>query len=173
MIRRPPRGPGSATIDHHLTALAAERQGVGQSGSRCKVDGRGRFAGVRGRGWSVSQWPGSLAALVPSCRRARTTDAGVVVGNGSVLANLCKSGRQLSNKPLQRMKAASSRSTFTEPGPRGSSNEAGPPRGPGSATIHQPWRPSPLNGKALDSQAVDARSTDAGGSPEFAVEVGR
>jgi len=97
----------------------------------------------------VSQWPGSLAALVPSCRRARTTDAGVVVGNGSVLANLCKSGRQLSNKPLQRMKAASSRSTVSEPGPRGSSNEAGPPRGPGSATIDQPWRPSPLNGKAL------------------------
>jgi hypothetical protein len=28
MIRRPPRGPGSATIDHHVTALAAERQGV-------------------------------------------------------------------------------------------------------------------------------------------------
>ena len=26
--RRPPRGPGSATIDHHLTAHAAERQGV-------------------------------------------------------------------------------------------------------------------------------------------------
>jgi hypothetical protein len=28
MIRRPPRGPGSATIDHHLQAFAAERQGV-------------------------------------------------------------------------------------------------------------------------------------------------
>ena len=78
------------------------------------------------------------------------TDAGVVVGNESVLANLCKSGRQLSNKPLQRMKAASSGSTVNEPGPRGSSNEAWPPRGPGSATIDQPGRPSPLNGKALD-----------------------
>ena len=100
-------------------------------------------------------------------------DAGVVVGNESVLANLCKSGRQLSNKPLQRMKAASSRSTVNEPGPRSSSDEAGPPRGPGSATIDQPGRPSPLNGKALDSQAVDARSTDVGGSPEFVVEVGR
>ena len=27
-----PRGPGSVTIDHHLTALAAERQGVSQTG---------------------------------------------------------------------------------------------------------------------------------------------
>jgi len=26
--RRPPRGPGNATIDHHLTALVAEQQGV-------------------------------------------------------------------------------------------------------------------------------------------------
>ena len=31
MIRRPPRGPGSGTIDHHVTALAAERQGVGRT----------------------------------------------------------------------------------------------------------------------------------------------
>ena len=46
------------------------------------------------------------------------------VGNESVLANLSKSGRQLSNKPLQRMKAASSRSAVSEPGPLGSSNEA-------------------------------------------------
>ena len=40
MIRRPPRGPGSATIDHHVTALAAERQGVRQSrfGSGMKRD---------------------------------------------------------------------------------------------------------------------------------------
>jgi hypothetical protein len=34
MIRRPPRGPGSATIDHHLTALAAERQNVRQTKPR-------------------------------------------------------------------------------------------------------------------------------------------
>jgi hypothetical protein len=32
MVRRPPRVPGSGTIDHHVTALAAERQGVGQAG---------------------------------------------------------------------------------------------------------------------------------------------
>jgi len=86
--------------------------------------------------------------------KSRTTVAGVMVGNESVLANRCKSGRQLSNKPLQRMKAASSRSTFTEPGPSGSSNEAGPPRGPGSATIERPLRPSPLNGKAFDGQTA-------------------
>jgi len=78
-----------------------------------------------------------------------TTVAGVVVGNESVLGNRHKSDRQLSNKPLQRMKAASSRSTVNEPGTRGSSNEAGPPRGPGSATIDEPGRPSPLNGKAF------------------------
>ena len=29
--RRTPRGPGSAAIDHHLTAHAAERQGVGRT----------------------------------------------------------------------------------------------------------------------------------------------
>jgi len=75
---------------------------------------------------------------------------GVVVGNESVLGNHCKRGRQLSNKPLQRMKAASSRSTVNEPWPRGSSDERRPPRGHGSATIDQPGRPSPLNGKALD-----------------------
>ncbi len=33
MIGRPPRGPGSATIDHHLTAFAAERQGVRRTGA--------------------------------------------------------------------------------------------------------------------------------------------
>ena len=73
-----------------------------------------------------------------------------MVGNESVLGNRCKCGRQLSNKPLQRMKAASSRSTVNEPWPRGSSDERRPPRGHGSATIDQPGRPSPLNGKALD-----------------------
>jgi len=78
----------------------------------------------------------------------------VEVGNESVLANLSKSGRQLSNKPLQRMKAASSRSAVSEPGPRGSSNEGWPPRGPGSATIDEPLRPSPLNGKAFDGQTM-------------------
>ena len=30
--RRTPRGPGSGTIDHHVTALAAERQGVRRTG---------------------------------------------------------------------------------------------------------------------------------------------
>jgi hypothetical protein len=46
----------------------------------------------------------------------------VAVGNESVLGNRAKSDRQLSNKPLKRMKAASSRSTVNEPGPRGFSN---------------------------------------------------
>jgi hypothetical protein len=32
--QRTPRGPGSATIDHHLQAFAAERQGVGQTMER-------------------------------------------------------------------------------------------------------------------------------------------
>jgi hypothetical protein len=39
---------------------------------------------------------------------------------------------------------------FDEPWPRGSSDERWPPRGPGSGTIEQPVRPSPLIGKALD-----------------------
>jgi hypothetical protein len=41
---------------------------------------------------------------------------------------------------------------LNEPGPRGSSNEAWPPRGPGSGTIDNHLRPSPLNGKALDGR---------------------
>ena len=38
MIRRPPRGPGSATIDHHVTALAAERQGVRRTGAMVETE---------------------------------------------------------------------------------------------------------------------------------------
>ena len=55
----------------------------------------------------------------------------------------------LSNMPVKRTKAVSSRSRFAWPGPRGPSDEGRPPRGPGSATIDQPGRPSPLTGKAL------------------------
>ena len=69
--RRTPRGPGSATIDLHLTAHAAERQGVGQTGCGRKVDGSGRFAGGS-RSRSVGKPAATpLAALVPSCRRVR------------------------------------------------------------------------------------------------------
>ena len=56
----------------------------------------------------------------------------------------------MSNKPMKRTKAVSSRSMFNEPGPRGSTDERRAPRGPGSATIDGPIRPSPLIGKALD-----------------------
>jgi hypothetical protein len=58
----------------------------------------------------------------------------------------------MSNMPLQQPKAVSSRSTVNEPGPRGSTNEARAPRGPGSATIDLHLRPSLLNGKALDTR---------------------
>jgi len=87
---------------------------------------------------------------------------GLVVGNESVFGNRLKSDRQLSNKPLQRMKAASSRSTVNEPWPRGSSDERWPPRGHGSATIDQPVRPSPLNGKALARTSQPLRCVTSG-----------
>jgi hypothetical protein len=38
---------------------------------------------------------------------------------------------------------------FNEPGPRGSTDERRAPRGPGSGTIDEPIRPSPLIGKSL------------------------
>jgi hypothetical protein len=53
--------------------------------------------------------------------------------------------------PLQQPKAVSPRSTFNEPGPRGSQHLRRPPRGPGSATIYLHLRPSQLNGKAFGS----------------------
>jgi hypothetical protein len=55
---------------------------------------------------------------------------------------------------MKRTKAVSSRSMSDEPGPRGSSDERRPPRGPGSATIDLPVRPSPLIGKALGGLPV-------------------
>jgi hypothetical protein len=66
----------------------------------------------------------------------------------------------MSNMPLQQPKAVSSRSTVNEPGPRGSTNEARAPRGPGSATIDLHLRPSLLNGKALDTRDRLARAME-------------
>jgi hypothetical protein len=49
-FRWPPRGPGSATINHHVTALAAERQGVGHAGPLVGAKGFWRRRkGARGR----------------------------------------------------------------------------------------------------------------------------
>ena len=60
----------------------------------------------------------------------------------------------MSNKPMKRTKAVSARSVFNEPGPRGSTDERRAPRGPGSGTIDEPIRPSPLIGKSFDGQTM-------------------
>jgi hypothetical protein len=79
----------------------------------------------------------------------------------------------MSNMPLQQPKAVSSRSTVNEPGPRGSTNEARAPRGPGSATIDLHLRPSLLNGKAFDSrsQAWAPADSDVDQHPQAALTV--
>ena len=69
----------------------------------------------------------------------------------------------LSNKPMKRTKAVSSRSMFNEPGPRGSTDERRAPRGPGSATIDEPIRPSPLIGKSLDKRGRSLGHWSSGG----------
>ena len=55
--RRPPRGPGSGTIDHHVTALAAERQGVRQAAPL------GRRAFLTGTGMEVELLTSSIEGL--------------------------------------------------------------------------------------------------------------
>ena len=69
----------------------------------------------------------------------------------------------LSNKPMKRTKADSSRSVSDEPGPRGSPDEQRPPRGPGSATIDQPGRPSPLIGRSFDNRGRCLERRSSGG----------
>ena len=71
--RRTPRGPGSATIDHHLTAHAAERQGV----RRATTDGWGsepERVGRRGARLAIGEvhLASTPAGLVPSGRPDRS-----------------------------------------------------------------------------------------------------
>ena len=55
----PPRGPGSATIDHHLQAFAAERQGVGHAGPLVAGEGVLAATGIRSRPAMRCCWQGS------------------------------------------------------------------------------------------------------------------
>jgi hypothetical protein len=61
----------------------------------------------------------------------------------------CRTSRCSGRRPVN------SRSTFNEPGPRGSLDEERPPRGPGSGTIDHYERPSPLNGKPFGGRPQD------------------
>ena len=100
-IRRTPRGPGSATIDHHVTAFAAERQGVGQTGVwwwrvrtvlGCDLGCACRAGAARSSGRRVLQ--------------LKTVEAGAslqgTTGDGQMAATLASPNSKLSNRPLQR-----------------------------------------------------------------------
>jgi len=109
--QRAPRGPGSATIDEHLTAHAAERQGVrrsddgggrflGCSSSTCKMvtmtgalaAGSARQPGDAGSRWTVGV--AGVAEVVESRRRRKIESASSEKLRGLVVLP--------SNKPLQR-----------------------------------------------------------------------
>jgi len=90
----------------------------------------------------------------PSRSSGISGGASASVGNGVQLGlgarSRCPTCRCSGRRPVN------SRSTINEPGPRGSSNEAWPPRGPGSATIDHH-----LQAFAAERQGV-RRSDDAG-----------
>ena len=148
--RRAPRGPGSATIDHHLTALAAERQGVrrattnGWGSEPERVGRRGARLAIGKVHLAISQ-----AELVPSerfdrgwrrvlgggrrgcCCEFSVEEARSGRGSGSGIWEWRGSGSGIGveRSPCRRTSRCSgrgpvnSRSVFNEPGPRGSVDE--------------------------------------------------
>jgi hypothetical protein len=91
---------------------------------------------------------GSTTNTIGVQRGSRRTKIrlGLGVRRGPGARSRCPTCRCSGRRPVN------SRSKFNEPGPRGLSNEAWPPRGPGSGTIDHHLRPSPLNGKAFDKR---------------------
>ena len=140
--RRKPAGAPARSGEDWAQAFPLERRGTQRRMDRGKA-ATARREGKRGASIRARRRRGPALGPRPVENENRTTDPRM---------ETTAFAAPLSNKPLQRTKAANSRAPDNEPRPRGSSDELRPPRGRGRATIDQPLRPSPLNGKAFDKR---------------------
>ena len=127
-------GSGVTAGAAHAVASATILSASAPASSLGRLISRTRSANVR---WSATR-PRSSATIAGSTtntigvhRKSRRTKISLCFGERRRLGarSRCPTCRCSGRRPVN------SRSTVNEPGPRGSSNEAWPPRGPGSATI--------------------------------------